>query len=120
MRFVVLMVLGLPGTAVFVGKFLVLIAAFEVWGGVGLLILVAALLHSVGALWLVQRIVCGVDGGRSVSEDMRWREAGLVASLLVCALALGLAPGPVLDRVSGSVDQMLIAAQTGGEPVGKE
>ena len=120
LRFVVFMVLGLPGTVVFVGKFLVLIAAFEVWGGVGLLILVAALLHSVGAFWLVQRIVCGVDGGRSVPEDMRWREAGLVASLLVCALALGLVPGPVLDRVSGSVDQMLLRAQAGGEQMGKE
>jgi hypothetical protein len=33
---------------------------------------------------------------------MRWREA-----MLLCAFALGLKPGPVLDRVAGAVDEAL-------------
>jgi NADH:ubiquinone oxidoreductase subunit 4 (subunit M) len=74
-----------------------------------LLIAVAALVHGVSGLRLIQRIVWGAKGA-TAPMDMRWREMALVVPLLLCALALGLKPGPVLDRVGGSIDQVLAVA----------
>lgn len=106
---------GLPGTVLFAGEFLVLVAAFAVWGKFGLLILVAAVFHGVAGLRLVQRIVWGGEATGAAPGDMRWREAALIVPLLLCVLALGLKPGPVLDRVAGAVDQVLVAAGAVGE-----
>ena len=100
---------GLPGTVLFAGEFSILVAACAAWGQPGLLIAVAALLHGVSGLRLIQRIVWGAKGA-TAPMDMRWREMALVVPLLLCALALGLKPGPVLDRVGGSIDQVLAVA----------
>ena len=52
----------------FVGEFL--IAAFTVWGKLGVLILFVAVLHGVAGMRLVQRIVWGQAAtGRPFAED---------------------------------------------------
>jgi hypothetical protein len=38
----------------------------------------------------------------------------------LCALALGLRPVSLLDRVAGAVDGVLVAAGVGGEQQGEE
>ena len=59
---------GMPGFGAFVGEFLV--AAFTVWGKLGVLILFAAVLHGVAGMRLVQRIVWGQAAtGRTFAED---------------------------------------------------
>lgn len=107
--------IGLPGTVLFAGEFLILVAAFAIWGKFGLLILVAAVFHGVAGLRLVQRIVWGRETASAPPGDMRWREVALVVPLLLGVLALGLKPGPVLDRVAGAVDQILVAAGAASE-----
>jgi NADH-quinone oxidoreductase subunit M len=112
--------IGVPGMVLFAGEFLILIAAFETWGKSGLLILLAAGLQGGGGLRLVQRVVWGGGERRRETEDLRWREALLVVPLLLCALALGLRPVSLLDRVAGAVDGVLVAAGVGGEQQGEE
>lgn len=116
----VLATVGLPGTALFVGEFLILVAAFAIWGKLGLLILVAAVLHGVAGVRLVQRIVWGEGATDRAPAEMRWREAALVVPLLLVVFALGLRPGFVLDRVAGTVDEVLAATATVDELVGEE
>ena len=64
----VLWVVGCPGSVLVVGEFLV--AAFTVWGKLGVLFLFAAVLHGVAGMRLVQRIIWGQAAtGRTFAED---------------------------------------------------
>lgn len=109
----VLVAVGLPGTVLFVGEFLIIFAAFAAWGKFGLIIIFAVVLHGVAGLRLVQRIVWRRGAKQQekaeIFEEMRWREVALIAPLLLCAFALGLRPGIVLDRVAVAVDEALVA-----------
>ena len=71
----------------FVGEFLV--AAFTVWGKLGVLILFAAVLHGVAGMRLVQCIVGDRRRQGERSQKMRWVKAMLLVPLLLCAFALG-------------------------------
>ena len=90
----------------FVGEFLV--AAFTVWGKLGVLILCAAVLHGVAGMRLVQRIVWGQAAtGRTFAEDALGRSYVTRAAftLRFCLGVLtgaGARPGPV-----GAVDEAL-------------
>ena len=116
----VLVAVALPGTVLFVGEFLIAVAGFAAWGELGLLILLAAVLQGVAGLRLLQRIIWGPRARAKACEEMRWREAVLVVPLLLCAIALGLRPGPVLDRVAGAVDEALALRVVVDGPAGEE
>jgi NADH-quinone oxidoreductase subunit M len=97
--------LGLPGTANFVGEFLVLLGTYRVhiaYAAVAALGLVAAVIY---ALWIVQRVFHGPNRERWRFSDLTPRETAIAAALIVVALGLGLYPAPLLRTAGPALQQ---------------
>jgi NADH-quinone oxidoreductase subunit M len=99
--------LGLPGTANFVGEFLVLLGTYRVniaLAAVAALGLVAAVIY---ALWIVQRVFHGPNRERWRFSDLTPRETAIAAVLVAAVLWLGLYPAPLLRTVGPTLQQSL-------------
>jgi len=99
--------LGLPGTANFVGEFLVLLGTYRVsiaLAAVGALGLVAAVIY---ALWIVQRVFHGPNRERWRFSDLTPRETAIAAVLVAAVLWLGLYPATLLRTVGPTLQQSL-------------
>jgi len=123
---IVLASAGLPGLCGFPGEFLVLIGTFnagKVWHEMGtapafahpaLLAAISATAVILAAVYLFtmfQKVMLGpLDKPENRDEhvrDLSWNEKLVFAVIVVMALGMGLAPGPILSRSSASVDAML-------------
>ena len=100
---------GLPGTAGFVGEWMVILGAvkFNFWVGFA-----AATTLIVGAaytLWMYKRVVFGEVANSHVAalEDINAREFLILAVLAIAVLAMGLYPFPVTEVMHASVDNLL-------------
>jgi NADH-quinone oxidoreductase subunit M len=99
--------LGLPGTANFVGEFLVLLGTYRVniaLAAVAALGLVAAVIY---ALWIVQRVFHGPNRERWRFADLTPRETAIAAALVAAALWLGLYPAPLLRTIGPALQHPL-------------
>ena len=100
---------GLPGTAGFVGEWMVILAAvkFNFW-----LAALAATTLVFGAaytLWMVKRVYFGEVANDNVKalKDVNGREFTMLALLAAAVLWLGLYPKPFTDVMQVSVGQLL-------------
>jgi NADH-quinone oxidoreductase subunit M len=100
---------GLPGTAGFVGEWMVILGAvkFNFWFG-----FIAATTLIFGAaytLWMVKRVYFGAVGNDHVRElaDIDAREFTMLALLAVSVLFMGVYPKPFTDVMHVSVDGLL-------------
>ena len=100
---------GLPGTAGFVGEWMVILGTVKVnfW-----IAAVAASTMIWGAgytLWMVKRVYFGPVANHHVQElkDLDVREFGMLAVLAVAVLAMGLYPKPFTDVTHASVESLL-------------
>jgi NADH-quinone oxidoreductase subunit M len=130
---IVLASAGLPGLCGFVGEFLVLIGTFsagKTWQESGmaatpmfahpaLLAAIAAtavILAAVYLLTMFQKIMLGpldkLENKDEKVRDLSWTEKLVFAVIVVCALGMGVAPGPILDRSAGSVNALLDGYRT--------
>ncbi|GKT12199.1 MAG: NADH-quinone oxidoreductase subunit M [Thiomicrorhabdus sp.] len=105
---------GLPGTSGFVGEFMVILAAFKanIWYGV-----LAATTLIIGAgytLWMVKRVFFGAVANENVEklEDLNKREFAIMTTLAIFVIALGVYPGPLIEVMHTSVEQLLVQATT--------
>ncbi len=89
--------LGMPGTGNFVGEFLILLGAFKVVPIITVIATFGLVLAAIYALTLMQRAYYGPAADPTPLARVNAREIGLLLSLLVLQLALGLYPQPVLD-----------------------
>ncbi|HEX7638263.1 MAG TPA: NADH-quinone oxidoreductase subunit M [Burkholderiaceae bacterium] len=100
---------GLPGTAGFVGEWMVIIAStgFNFW--VAALAATALIFGAAYTLWMVKRVYFGDVANHHVAEltDINAREFLMLAVLAVAVLAMGLYPKPFTDVMQVSVDQLL-------------
>lgn len=111
---------GLPGTSAFVGYLLPLI------GLAGKSVLLAAVLAlglvpgAYAMLWAYRRIMLGelIKNSLKAAPDLNWREAFMVAPLLLLVLLFGFAPGLVLDVIAPSAEAFLESHQTAIDGVG--
>ena len=100
---------GLPGMNSFVGEFLVLIGTF-VWSKLtATLAALGVILAAAYILWMLQRVVYGVQAQRMVSKlyDMNPREIAMLVPLVGFVFWIGLYPKPLLDVMHASVDNLL-------------
>ncbi len=123
---IVLASAGLPGLCGFVGEFLVLIGTFnagKTWHELGVapafahpallaaISATAVILAAVYLLTMFQKVMLGpLDKPENRDEkvrDLSWNEKVVFATIVVLALGMGLAPGPILHRSAASVDAML-------------
>jgi NADH-quinone oxidoreductase subunit M len=100
---------GLPGTAGFVGEWMVILAAvkFNFW--IGLLAASALIFGAAYTLWMVKRVYLGPVTNDHVREleDINAREFFMLSLLAVAVLAMGLYPKPFTDVMNVSVSYLL-------------
>jgi NADH-quinone oxidoreductase subunit M len=103
---------GLPGLSGFVGEFLTLIGAFDYSPLVATVATFVMILAAAYLLWMFQRVATGELSGflRGLGhhlEDMRPVEILTLAPLGALVVALGVAPGLLLDLINGSVGSVI-------------
>ncbi|RYF74442.1 MAG: NADH-quinone oxidoreductase subunit M [Comamonadaceae bacterium] len=100
---------GLPGTAGFVGEWMVILGAvkFNFWVGFAA---ATALIFGAGyTLWMYKRVYLGPVGNHHVAElkDIGAREFLMLSLLAIAVLWMGLYPKPFTDVMNVSVDNLL-------------
>jgi NADH-quinone oxidoreductase subunit M len=99
---------GLPGTAGFVGEFLVILAAFRANPWFGFLAASTLVLSAAYTLWLVKRVIFGDAANEKVAalKDVNAREVFVLSVLAAAVLAFGLWPAPLLDVMRASTQHL--------------
>ncbi|MSO73028.1 MAG: NADH-quinone oxidoreductase subunit M [Rhodospirillaceae bacterium] len=100
---------GLPGTAGFVGEFLVLTGTFQINSSVALLAASGVVLGATYMLYLYRRVVYGEltkDDVRAM-VDLEPREIAVLAPIIVVVMWMGIYPMSFLDVMDASVAHLL-------------
>ncbi|MDP9043983.1 MAG: NADH-quinone oxidoreductase subunit M [Pseudomonadota bacterium] len=100
---------GLPGTAGFVGEWMVILGAVQTNFWLGFVAATALISGAAYTLWMVKRVYFGPvtnDHVRAL-KDINAREFGMLAVLAAAVLFMGLYPKPFTDVMHVSVDQLL-------------
>ena len=100
---------GLPGTAGFVGEWMVILGAVKANFWVGMGAATALILGAAYTLWMYKRVYLGPVANDHVKEltDINGREFLVMALLAVAVLAMGLYPKPFTDVMDASVANLL-------------
>ena len=100
---------GLPGTAGFVGEWMVILAAVKANFWIGLAAASALIFGAAYSLWMFKRVYLGAPGNHHVKEllDINGREFLIMALLAVAVLYMGIHPKPFTDVMDGSVAELL-------------
>src|SRR5579883_283970 len=110
---------GLPGTAGFVGEYMVILSAFEGQAWVSLIAALTLILAASYSLWMYKRVFFGPVANEHVEvmEDINWVEKTNYILLAIGVILLGIYPAPILNVLHVTVDhllkQSLPAAMTG-------
>ena len=100
---------GLPGTAGFVGEWMVILGAVKVNFWIGLLAATTLIFGAAYTLWMVKRVYFGDIANDHVRalDDINAREFLVLALLAAAVLAMGLYPKPFTDAMDASVAELL-------------
>jgi len=100
---------GLPGTAGFVGEWMVILGAVQVNFWIGALAATALVFGAAYTLWMVKRVYFGPVANHHVAEllDLNAREVLIMAVLAIAVLWMGLYPKPFTDVMHVSVTELL-------------
>ena len=98
--------IGFPGTFGFVAELHVLIAGFQEWGWLVIILTLGVLISAVYATRTIGRLFTGPtrDNMRDV-EDLRLIETIAATMLVAGVIALGVMPGPMLELSSAAITQ---------------
>ncbi len=102
--------IGVPGLNGFVSEFLVLIGTFTAhrwWAVAGIIGIIVAAIY---LLWAFQQVFHGEPTAEDTAKtrDLGVSEKLVIAPLIVAIVFLGVFPKPVLDRITPSVNQLVI------------
>ncbi|MBH9553835.1 NADH-quinone oxidoreductase subunit M [Inhella gelatinilytica] len=100
---------GLPGTAGFIGEWMVILGAVQFNFWIGALAATALIFGAAYSLWMVKRVYFGAVANDNVKvlSDLSAREFWMLGILALAVLAMGLYPKPFTDVMNASVDQLL-------------
>ncbi|PIT72064.1 NADH-quinone oxidoreductase subunit M [Limnohabitans sp. JirII-29] len=100
---------GLPGTAGFVGEWMVILGAIQYNFWIGFAAASALIFGAAYTLWMVKRVYLGPVANDHVKEltDINSREFLMLALLAIAVLAMGLFPKPFTDVMDTSVADLL-------------
>ena len=100
---------GLPGTAGFVGEWMVILGAVEYNFFIALLAATTLIFGAAYTLWMVKRVYFGDVANDDVKalQDLNGREFVMLAVLAVAVLWMGLYPKPFTDVMNVSVNELL-------------
>jgi NADH-quinone oxidoreductase subunit M len=100
---------GLPGTAGFVGEWMVILGAVKYNFWIGLLAATALIFGAAYTLWMFKRVYLGPVANDEVKglSDINSREFLMLALLAVAVLWMGVHPKPFTDVMDTSVAELL-------------
>jgi NADH-quinone oxidoreductase subunit M len=100
---------GLPGTAGFVGEWMVILGAIKYNFWVGFAAASALIFGAAYTLWMIKRVYLGPIANDHVKEltDINSREFVMLALLAIAVLAMGIFPKPFTDVMDVSVAELL-------------
>ncbi len=100
---------GLPGTAGFVGEWMVILGAVKANFWIGLLAASALIFGAAYTLWMFKRVYLGPVTNEDVKAltDINAREFLMLALLAVAVLYMGIYPKPFTDVMDASVMDLL-------------
>ncbi len=100
---------GLPGTAGFVGEWMVILGAVKVNFWIGLLAATTLIFGAAYTLWMVKRVYFGDIANEDVRAltDINHREFLMLGLLAVATLWMGVYPKPFTDVMDASVTELL-------------
>lgn len=100
---------GLPGTAGFVGEWMVILAAVKANFWIGAVASTALIWGAAYSLWMFKRVYLGPTGNENVKAllDIGRREFFVMALLAFAVLYMGLYPRPFTDVMDASVAELL-------------
>jgi len=100
---------GLPGTAGFVGEFMVIMSAFQAHFLVGLIASLTLILSSAYTLWMYRRVFFGEITNPEVATmpDIHWLELLNYILLAAGVFGLGLYPEPVIRVLQVTIGHLL-------------
>jgi NADH-quinone oxidoreductase subunit M len=100
---------GLPGTAGFVGEWMVILGAVKVNFWIGLLAATTLIFGAAYTLWMVKRVYFGDVANDNVRalQDLNKREFFMLALLALAVLWMGVYPKPFTDVMHQSVVDLL-------------
>ena len=100
---------GLPGTAGFVGEWMVILGAIKYNFWVGFAAASALIFGAAYTLWMIKRVYLGPVGNDHVKEleDINGREFLMLALLAIAVLVMGVYPKPFTDVMDVSVAELL-------------
>ena len=101
--------IGLPGTAGFIGEFLILVGIFQVNIWVAALATTGLVLGATYMLYLYRRVIFGSLKKQNLLSisDMSQREKIVFAPLIILVIIMGIYPNPFLDVMHVSVENMV-------------
>jgi NADH-quinone oxidoreductase subunit M len=100
---------GLPGTAGFVGEWMVILGAVKYNFWIALLAATTLVFGAGYTLWMVKRVYFGEVANHHVAElkDINGREFLMLALLAAAVMSMGLYPKPYTDVMNASVAELL-------------
>jgi len=109
---------GLPGTAGFIGEWMVILGAVKANFWIGALAATALIFGAAYTLWMIKRVYFGEADKEQVRTltDINSREFFMLAVLAVAVLGMGLYPKPFTDVMHVSVTELLSHVATSKLP----
>jgi NADH-quinone oxidoreductase subunit M len=100
---------GLPGTAGFVGEWMVILGAVQMNFWIGLLAATTLIFGAAYTLWMVKRVYFGevVNDNVRQLQDLSRREFWMLLVMAAAVLFMGLYPKPFTDVMSPAVTELL-------------
>ncbi len=100
---------GLPGTAGFVGEFMVILSAFKANFWIAFVAATTLILGAGYTLWMVKRVIYGEITNDQVAalQDINGREFLVFGILAVAVLFFGLYPAPLLEVMDATVKHLI-------------
>src|SRR5215510_4578705 len=100
---------GLPGTAGFVGEWMVILGTVKMNFWLGLIAATALIFGAAYTLWMVKRVYFGAAANDHVRElaDVNTREFSMLALLAIAVLWMGVYPKPFTDVMNVSVGELI-------------
>jgi NADH-quinone oxidoreductase subunit M len=110
--------IGVPGLNGFVGEFLILSGTFLTHRWWAVVATAGVVVAAVYLLWAYQQVFHGRPTAALADfKEITWREGAFMAPLIAAIVFLGVFPGPVLDRITPSVNELVAHVERAAHPV---